>query len=425
MKENSYLKILKNKNFLRVWLAQLFSLVSATTLNFVLIGRVYALSHSAVAVGFYIFFYYFPTALLGLFVGVLIDNWNKKSIFIYSNLIQAIMVLFYLGIREKLWPIYLIVFLYSLGDEFYNPAVGASLPAIVEKKYLPAANSLFFLTTQGSIIAGAFAGGIMLKLLRNTNHIFIFVSFLLFMTALLALSLPDKPFKGTKKLKIDFSDPLDISRTFDLPSFWKQTKEGYFFITRETRVLFPILLLTGLASIVAMGVVLLPAMADMLKIVYADTSFHIIIPVTLGAVIGGWLIEKIVKKVRKNTLILGGLASMGTSILFLSFITLFPRRLFIFTLPLILTLGISYVFIYVPLQTLLQEHTPFKVRGRVFGALSTLVTLAAAFPMLVATTLIDLFGIRLVLIALGAGLIFLSAFAHRRKEIILTINSEK
>jgi len=422
MKESNFFKILTNKNFLRTWLIQLFSLVSATTLNFVLIGNIYSLTHSSVAIAFFIFFYYLPTALLGFFVGVLIDNFSKKSIFIFSNLTQSIIVLFYLGIKQKIWPIYLIVFLYSLCDEFFNPAVGASLPAIVEKKLLPAANTLFLFTSQFSIIAGSLVGGVLLKFLPNESYIFIIISILLLFCTVLSLSLPSWPFRGIRKLKIDFSDPLNISRALDLPSFWQQVKEGYLFIKSKTLVLFPLLLLSGLASIVGMGIVFFPSIAEILKVEYADALILFILPVIGGATFGSWMVEKMLKKERKNILVLNGLYLMGGAIASLVFISLFFPRPLIFSFLAIFLIGLGYVLIYIPLQTLLQEHTPFKVRGRVFGVLTTLVTLASALPMLLATTLVDIFGVRLILLIVGGGLIFLGVFANQKKKAILAFN---
>jgi len=425
MKKNNFLKILTNKIFLRVWISQFFSLVSAMVLNFILIGKIYSLTQSSVAITFFIFFYYLPTVLLGFFVGVLIDNWNKRSIFIFSNLTQAIIVLFYLGIKQKIWPIFLIVFLYSLCDEFFNPAVGASIPAIIDKKFLPTANSLFFLTSQSSIIIGSLAGGILLKILPSDNYIFVLVSILLSFCTILSLSLPPFPFRGTKKLKLDFSDPLNISQTFDLANFWNQIKEGYFFIRTKTTVLFPLLLLSGLSVIAGAGMMLFPSLSEILKIEYADASIFIVLPVILGSISGSWLTGRLLKKARKNVLVLWGLFLMGISVVFLSLISLvFPRPI-IFSTPVIFFFGLGYILIYIPLQTLLQEHTPFKVRGRVFGFLSILITLASALPMLMVTTLVDLFGARMILLAIGGGLIFLAFFANQRKEMILNFNYNK
>ena len=126
LEKTKVFKVLRNKNFLGLWMTQVFSLITAHMLNFVLIDRIFGTSESTVAIGLYFALYYLPTIIFGPFVGVLIDRWNKKQIFIFSNLSQAFIVLFYLALGERIWPIYGIALLYSLCDEFLNPAVGAS-----------------------------------------------------------------------------------------------------------------------------------------------------------------------------------------------------------------------------------------------------------------------------------------------------------
>jgi len=104
--KNSFIKILSNINFTKVWFSLILSLVSAYTLNFILIGKIFNSTQSSVAVAFFLFFYYLPTIILGPFIGVLIDNWNKRSIFAFSSLLQALIVLFYSLAKEKIWPLY-------------------------------------------------------------------------------------------------------------------------------------------------------------------------------------------------------------------------------------------------------------------------------------------------------------------------------
>lgn len=424
MKINPFLRVLRNKNFLRVWLSQVFSLVSAATLTFVLVGKIFSVTQSSVAVGLYIFFYYLPTLLLGPFVGVFVDSWNHKSILIYSNLIQAILVLFFAKVQSTIWPIYCLGFLYSLGDEFYNPTVGADLPILVRKEDLTVANTLFFITNQGSLIAGSFVGGLMLKLLPNSNNVFLIVCFTLMMTSIVLINIPAKLLPQGKKRKIDWRDPLGLVKAFDLNSFWEQAKEGYDFIRNESMVLFPILLLAGLQILTGMGVVLLPPIAKMIQLEFADSSFLVILPACLGALTGSWLLNHTIKKARKNTFIISGLAILGSGILALAWLSLVLQSPTFLAVFMGLTLGIGYVFVYIPLQTLIQEHTPFNVRGRVFGTLSTVVTLAAAIPMLITATIIDILGVRLILNLFGAGIIFLALIARKKRDSVLTLNNK-
>jgi len=424
MKDDNFLKILNDRNFVKLWLAQIFSLLSANILNFVLIGKIYSLTQSTTAVGFYLFFYYLPTMILGPFVGVFIDNWNKKSIFIFSNLIQSIIVLSYLFTKERVWPLYTIVLLYSLGDEFFNPSVGTSIPSLVKKDHLSAANSLFFFTSQGSLIMGFFAGGVMLKFLNNTNYIFFTVSFFLLLATVLSFSLPTRLFSGNNKIKPVLGRTSNLGSVFDFQGFWQQTKEGYFFIKNEPLVLFPILLLAGLQGMVGIALIIFPSLAKVLKIEFADSAYLVILPAIFGAMIGSWILQKIIKKARKNSLILSGLFSLGIECCLIVLASIFLRNPIILVLPLILFVGGGYIFVYIPLQTLIQEKTPIDVRGRVFGTLNTIVNLAGALPMLFLTTLVDFLGVRLILFLLGIGLLFLTFYAHQRKQAILTLSNK-
>jgi len=423
--KNSFLKILSNTNFSRVWFSLILSLVSAYTLNFILIGKIFNNTQSSVAVAFFLFFYYLPTVILGPFVGVLIDNWNKRSIFAFSSLLQSVIVLSYALVKEKIWPLYAIVLLYSFCDELFYPSVGASLPSIVKKEQLPLANSLFLFTGQSAIVLGIFIGGLLLKFLNNSSFIFGIVSLLLLFSALISFSLPKEPFKSTKKIKIDLTDPLNISQTFDLPTFSRQLKEGYNFLRNEPKVLFPILLLAGLQILIGMALIIFPSLSSMLRIDFSDSSFLIIFPAILGVAIGTIIVQKRAKKTRKYIFILTGLYFSGVGIFILPILSFLFSKPIVFSLPVLVGLGLAYIFMYVPLQTLIQEHTPFNIRGRVFGFLSTVVTLASAIPMLITTTLIDVFGVELILFILGGGILFLAVIAHSRYKAVLSINNNE
>lgn len=425
MRKGSFWQILANRNFLKIGSVQIFSLVSAYTLNFILIGRIFGVTHSTVAVSFFLFLYYLPTMILGPFIGVFIDNFNKRKIFVLTNLFQAVIVLAYLGVGEKIWSAYVIVFLYSLGDELFNPAVGAALPALVKKKSWQTANTFFLLTTQSSIMVGSLIGGLALKFFKWVDLTFLLVSLMLFLAVAISLSLPKKPLRGIKKLKIDFSDLSNLGAVLDLPNFWRQVKEGYQFIRNEPFILFPILLLSGLQGLVAMALIILPSLAAMLKINFADSSYLVIIPAILGVVLASFFVNKTVQKVRKNILVLTGLYLAGGSILLLSLLTLFGQHPFIVGLPLFLILGASAVLVLIPLQTLIQEYTPFNVRGRVFSTLNTMINLGTVLPLLVTATLVDIFGVRFILLMVGLLIILLGVFAQKKRAMIIIVDSQE
>ena len=412
MRKTGYISLLKNKTFLKVWLAQLLSLTTANMLNFILMDRIYSTTRSTVAVGLFWGFYILPSATLGPFVGVFLDYLSKKKIFIFSNLIQAFVVLFYLGVETRIWTIYTIVLLYSFCDEFFNPAVGAFLPAIVKKPELPAANGLYLLTTHSALILGFLGGGIILRYFHFARLPFVLSSLLLLLAAgLSSFIAADKP-------------ALKRKPQAGLKDFLQDLVEGYQFIRGEAKILFPTILLAGLQVVIGIGVILLPSISqDHLEIMFADSAFAIVVPGILGAMIGSFLVEKLLKRYLKRVLIISGLYLSGFAVLILAMAPILANNSGYFGAVFALTAGIAVAAMLIPLQTLVQEHTPFDIRGRVFGTLSTLVTLAAAVPVLVTTTLVDFLGIFWVLFLMGLMLVFLASYAARGKYGIIPANN--
>ena len=60
--------------------------------------------------------------------------------------------------------------------------------------------------------------------------------------------------------------------------------------------------------------------------------------------------------------------------------------------------GVCYAFVAVPAQTSLQEELPSDVRGRVFGVLNMLVSLASFVPIIIAGPLADVISAAAVIV---------------------------
>jgi MFS family permease len=55
--------------------------------------------------------------------------------------------------------------------------------------------------------------------------------------------------------------------------------------------------------------------------------------------------------------------------------------------------GIEYSFVAIPSQTALQEELPAEVRGRIFGILNTLLSVASFLPVIIAPAIADVINI--------------------------------
>lgn len=412
MSKSTFAAILKNKGFSRLWASYLLSHLTASMLNYILMIRIFEASQSTVAIGFLYAFYVLPTIILGPFSGTLVDAFDKRRIMIKSSLLQAGIVLFYLGLGSKIWPIYTIVLLYSFCDEFFGPAFAASLPKLVAKDHLPAANTYFTLTGQTSMIGGFVLGSLLLRLFPPI-FVFPLASLMLLASAFAASRLP--PTAEPKK-------PLQIGH--NLNDFSQKLAAGYRFVRQEHRVLVPILMLAGLQTIISLGMILLPTYAlNSMKITVSDAGFVLVIPAVIGAALGSILVEKFIKTLGKKKLIIRGLFCLSLGIFLLFAAPFISRQLpLLFSLPTLIILGLSFVLISIPLQTLIQETTPADIRGRVFGILNMMITLTAIIPSLISATLVDFFGINLVLLMGALGIFVFALYAAKGRYAIAGTN---
>jgi len=411
MKKTAFFTVLKNNEFLKLWGGQLLSLVCAHMLVFILMGKIYQETSSAIAVALFWGFFILPSVTLGPFTGVFLDFINKKKVLVFSSLSQAVIVLLYLGINQRIWLFYPVILLYSLLDEFFTPAVGVLIPSVVKKHELPAANSLFLFTTQGGLALGFLLGGLLLKFLNFTKFPFVLTSILLLVSSFSVYLLNWKEKEREKEIKTSLS------------GFWEELLRGYTFIKNEPKILFPMILLTGLQIILGTAIILLPSISKtLLRIDFADSSILLIIPAIFGAILGSFLTERLLVKYLKRVLVVKGLLFLGFLVLVLGTISPFFKIPGLLGSLFAFGMGICFIMMFVPLQILIQENTPFSVRGRVFGTLNTLITIAAAIPVLTAVTLVDFLGIGLVLTLIGFGLISLAFYASVKKNDILPSN---
>jgi MFS family permease len=290
---------------------------------------------------------------------------------------------------------YAIVFIYSFLNQFYVPAEAATLPGIVSESFLPQANSIFFITQQSSLVIGFGLAGI-LETVFGFRSTVLGMAMLLFVAFVSTSFLPNK--KPVAKLAKNLEDRVS--------GFFDEIVEGYRFIKDTHKILLPFVLLLGLQVIIAVIVTNLPKIgADILGVSPNASGIFIMLPAGIGAVIGTFIISKILtNKFKKGSLIficmLGFTAVLSLATLVLPFIDVYLLRIAAGAI-LFVVLGFSVVGVLIPSITYLQEETPEKLLGRVFGNFWFLTTIVTVLPVLFSATIADLLGIRALLLLVG------------------------
>jgi len=391
-----YYDVLKNKNFLKIWSAQLTSQLAANLLNFALIIRVYELAattrYANIAVSLLILAFGLPSIIFAVLAGAYVDHWDRKKVLVVTNIARAILVLSFLVFQNNLLLIYVGVFIISIFSQFFTPAEGAALPRIVDKKHFLTANSLFLFTLYGSFAVGySLAGPIVAVWGSNAVYWVTAASFVF--AALACMTLP------SMRAQIESQTFKQINH-----QVFSTIKTNFRSIITNKSLVLPIANLTIAQAMLGVLAVLAPAIAILIfNQSLANVSFKIIVPAALGMVAGAIVVGNFLKNVAKTRVIDIGITIAAIMLIGLGLV---PRlsHLPLFDLIVVIiafVLGFANGLVSVSAQTLLQLNSTDETRGKIFGTLNMMMNVAAIAPVFLAGVTADLVSPLVVLMGSG------------------------
>jgi MFS family permease len=415
-------KVLESPKFLKLWASQILSQVTINVMNFLFLTRLFTLTGSSIATSLLWVAYALPAIFVGPIGAVSVDLVNRRKMLMVTNFLQALTVFSYILFHSQtVFILYGIVLAYSLLNQFYNPAEAAYLPSTVSKEDLSHANSLFFMTQQGSLVFGFAVAGLLQGLI-GFNGSLILCSIFLFLAFVSTAFLPDA--RPIREVETNFENMLRTLFTSIL--------EGYEFIKGNKNILFPLLLMLGIQVGLAITVVNIPAISvGILGIPVNLAGVSIVVPAGIGALLGSIFVSRRLKRgMRKKVVIEYGLAVSSFSIFILVLIIPFaPLAIKAVAAPVLIALvGFGFVGINIPTITYLQEKTPLWLRGRVFGNLSFLVTIVTILPVLFSGVITEIFGVRAMFLLISlvtmAALVYLGKRGQNLIETTFSKNNE-
>lgn len=443
MAKSGFGSLLAVPAFRYLWFNQFLSQLAYNTLNFALIIWVYKLTGSNSAVAIVVLCIYLPSLLLGVFGGLLADIVDKKKVLLVTDLLYALSYLAFIPIR-KVYPLIVLntFFLNSL-NQFFIPAESSAMPLVVGKEKLFLANSMFSLTLYVSLLLGfASAGPVLTHFGMNTIFIIGFISQTVGLLMISQLS----PLKSknlsphSKQFLANYQKQGSILKGVvikDLMHLAKvETKETLSYIKGKFSLTVAIGLLAVMQGVVGILAVLVPSYLErVLRIHATDASYFLMMPLGMGTILGALLIGKVGSRVPKRLLVIPAVIVAG-----LVFFTMgatpriartvqsvelpqvrIPRLRYFHKAPTVSTyfavgaflLGLCTVSVVVPAQTLVQEQTNEKIRGKIMSVLVILMNTFSAVPVLLAGVLSDLFGVATVFAILGVLVFILGLIAFK------------
>jgi MFS family permease len=414
--------VFRNRNFVFLWTAQVLSQLAGNMVLAALMAVVVGATGSNTANALLILTFLAPAVVFSALAGVIVERSDARWIMIASNLGRAVGCALFIGLGANVFAILILNFAISTISAFFGPAELIAITRLVERRHLMAANSVFILTVNATFGIGFGVIGPLLLTTLGPEAVYIVVSVMFALAALAIVPLPSvKPEKAPR--------PFDAGRV--MTHVVEELREGITFVQNTPRIGWSLRYLGIGASIIGVLGALGPGYATTVLGLSPEDIFFIMGPAGLGAVMGILFLNSFGQYVPRRLLIDVGLYLVAIMLLAIALVGpavdifgpalqpieenlpgLLGSLLSVIALVIVVAFGagIAYALIAIPAQTALQEELPPDVRGRIFGILNTLLSVASFFPVLAAPLIADLVNIVLPGLGIPIVLLGLSAF---------------
>lgn len=392
--------ILRIPNYSRLWLGQAISNFGDSLTNLTLLILVNELTGSTAAIALMAIVLGVPKVLFGTLAGVYVDRLNRQKIMIYSDILRGIVVLGFLLITDvdMLWLLYVIAFTQSTIGTLFNPARSALIPHLVPQNGLMSANAL--IQTSGIFVAvlGAGAAGVLTGVFNVYAPAFILDAFTFFISAWLIAHIVLRP---------DQAKPATSDSKANVGAIACQLKDGLVIIFK-VRALAGVLVAAGVAmlGLGAINILIVPFLVNDLQV--PETWFGVVQLVQVAAMmISGVFVAMLASRFTPPNII--SIAMIFTGIL-LSLIADVGAVWQLFVI--LFVLGLVMTPLQASVSTIMQTAVADDMRGRVNGALDTMIQIANLASMTFAGVFGDIIGVRTTFI-LGGLVVILAGIGSR------------
>jgi predicted MFS family arabinose efflux permease len=376
---NGFTGLLKNRGFMLLWIGQLISQL-ADKVFFVLMIALLQLYLPPNQIGgdarFYLYMAFtVPAILFGSAGGVIVDRVPKKLIMVGSDLVRGIFMLLIPFLPREFGILLFFTFSISTVTQFFAPAEQASIPLLVRKEGLMAANALFSSTMMAALIIGNAVATPMLNWFETFNKGFgkeLVVGCLYLISAVIMMP-------------IQFQEPKRIHEETAAINPWAEFLLGLRYL-KQNRLVW-----NAIAALIELAI----GMAARLHLAPEEFS-SFVAAAGVGMVIGAAILGNFGHRLHHKPLPLIGFLMMAVSLGLFIFIDNQPLAL-----GLCIFLGVGAAFVNVPMQTLIQQQTPPEMHGKVFGFQNHAINIALTAPLLITTKLVNAFGLSAVLLGMS------------------------
>jgi MFS family permease len=382
------LTVLKNRDFLALWLSQLVSKVGD---NFAVVAALVLINDLAAKTGMAVVVIAAAMTIPQLFAlasGVFVDRFSRKTVMIVTDLLRAAVVLLPLLVQHSghLYILYFSAFFVMGLGAVFIPARNASIPNMVPEEHLLTANALIQATELVSLIAGASLATLVISL-SSTSTAFVVdsVTFLVSALFLVAAHIP------RSNLALASSAPRGEFRRF-----WDAFVDGLRYIA-SNKPLLQLMAITTMATL-GLSATTLMAAAFFKQLLGIDAALLGLLQATegLGMALGALLISAYASWARSRQIVSVTMIVLGAGILVFAMAP-------VYWLVLVgaLVVGLCVVSARTTLAAMTQALVPDSQRGRVESAMVTVIGIGTMGALVMAGILGDVVGPKSVFFVTG------------------------
>jgi MFS family permease len=419
----SAIAVLRNRPFLLLWLAQVSTQIGVNMILYGLTVVVLETTGLSSAVSGLFLTFLVPSVLFSALAGVYVDRMDRRTMLVITNALRAAVLVGIFAVGRDIGLVLLLNTGFSILTVFFAPAEAAMIPLLVPREQLVAANGLFTLTLNGAFALGyALLGPLIVTISGGPQPLIVIVAFLFALAAAFCLTLPKDPPAPREKGR---ALQAVTEATHSVTGVFGQLREGVAYIGENRPIAWSLAYLGIAASLIGVVAVLGPKFAQDTLGLSPKDLIVVVLPLGIGIVFGVLLLNNYGKYVSRRRAIEVGLAVLGVLLVILTVAGPVSRiltgvgtkvplvdltaltSLVAVVVAIAFVAGIAYGIVAISAQVQLQEDIPPDVRGRVFGVLNMLISVASILPIIIVGPIADLVGTTAVILTVAA-LVFIS-----------------
>jgi MFS family permease len=410
-------RLLKNEKFRRLLQARLAGQTAQNAMFYALLILLVQESGSSVHSTLLVVALTLPSIVLGIPGGTVADLLPRRFTLTlgYASRAAIAAALFYYS--SDLVYIYLLVLAHSTVGQLFGPAEAATIPAVVRRDQLSAANSLMMLALGLAQIVGMVVMAPLVIKVFSPDAVFL-VCAVLFLVATYIVALLASGFTRAQDER-----PPRIG-------FMEATREGFRILRSDRHTYLAMVYLTASTALGRMLVVLLPKYTrDVLEIAPEDTVF-VAAPAAIGAGIGLILVPFAARLLGAWRLVLFGFILYVVGLIALGFVVLVRdfivqnfdlgvsfvendvgiSSLITVTMIIAVPVGFANTIVAVAARVVMNEQAPPEAQGRVYAVQTAIADALALVPLLCVGIIADLAGARATLLTAALAALALSMY---------------